>query len=235
MIYTYKNLSLEIKDVNKKEGIVTGYFSAFDSIDSDGDIIRAGAFQKSISENGPESMKPRIKHLLNHDPSKPLGVILSLKEDSYGLMYTSKVGTHALGQDFIKMVESDLVKEHSIGFKTIRESKNTKESYNELLELKLYEGSSLTAWGANENTPLLGLKSNLDSLNERIKSFEKFARNTDATDETIEFCLLEIKQLAALVESIKSTQAVVETPAPVEDEAKKLKEAIYLLTLQNLK
>jgi hypothetical protein len=234
MIYTYKNLSLEIKDVDKKEGIVTGYFSAFDTIDSDGDIIRPGAFQKSIQENGPESVKPRIKHLLNHDPSKPLGNIISLKEDGYGLMYTSKVGTHSLGVDFIKMVESDLIKEHSIGFKTLRENKNTKDNYNELLELKLYEGSSLTAWGANENTPLLGLKSNVDSLQERIKSFEKFVRNTDATDETIEYCLLEIKQLAALVESFKSTQAVVETPAP-EDEAKKLKEAILLLTLENFK
>ena len=191
---------------------------------------------KSVQENGPESQKPRIKHLLNHDPSKPLGKILSLKEDSYGLMYTSKVGTHSLGVDFIKMVESDLVKEHSIGFKTVRESKNTKENYNELLELKLYEGSSLTAWGANENTPLLGLKNinKIETLQERIKSFEKFVRNTDATDETIEFCLLEIKQLAALVESINITQAVEETPAPI-DEAKKLKEAILLLTLENFK
>lgn len=233
MIYTYKNLSLEIKDVDKKEGIVSGYFSAFGMIDSDGDIIRPGSFVKSIQENGPDSAKPRIKHLMNHDPSKPLGVLKELKEDQYGLFYTSKVGTHALGQDFIKMVESDLVKEHSIGFRTIKESKNTKENYNEITEVKLYEGSSLTGWGANEHTPLLGMKSDVDTLNERIKAFEKFIRNTDATDETIEFCLLEIKQLAALVESM-TTKPAVEAVKPV-DEAKKLKEAIILLTLENFK
>lgn len=224
MIYAYKNLSLEIKDVDKKEGIVTGYFSAFDSLDSDGDIIRSGAFQKSIQENGPQSQKPRIKHLLNHDPSKPLGVIQELKEDSYGLYYVSKIGTHSLGQDFIKMVESDLVKEHSIGFRTIKERKDQKGEYNELLELKLYEGSSLTAWGANENTPLLGLKGNVDLIAERIKAFEKFVKSTDATDETIELCLLEIKQLAALI----NTQPV-KTVEPVS-ELDKLKMAIIGLT-----
>jgi uncharacterized protein len=234
MIYNYKSFDLEIKDIDPPKGIVMGYFSKFDSVDSDNDVIRAGAFTKSINENGPNSMKPRIKHLLNHNPSLPLGSISMLVEDAYGLYFESKVGTHTLGKDFVKMVESDLIKEHSIGFRTIKEEMNTKEGYNELLELKLYEGSSLTGWGANENTPLLGLKSNIDQLNDRIKAFEKFVRNTDATDETIEFCLLEIKQLAALVESMKSTEPAVKAVQP-EDETKKLKEAILLLTLENFK
>lgn len=170
---------------------------------------------------------------MNHDPSKPLGVIQELKEDNYGLYYTSKIGTHSIGSDFIKMVDSGLIKEHSIGFRTIKEQKNTKENYNELLELKLYEGSSLTAWGANENTPLLGMKSvtNIENLSDRIKAFEKFVRNTDATDETIELCLLEIKQLTGLVE--KLTQAE-KSPEP-EDYTSRLKEAITLIQIQNFR
>ena len=232
MIYEYKSLGLQVKDVDKKEGIVTGYFSAFDTLDSDGDIIRPGAFTKSIQENGPQSQKPRIKHLMNHDPSKPLGVIQELKEDSYGLYYSSKIGTHTLGADFIKMVESGLIAEHSIGFRTIKESKNDKEDYNEIFEIKLYEGSSLTAWGANENTPLLGLKGDVDTIGERIKAFEKFVRNTDATDETIELCLLEIKQLTALVEKLTTQPAPAVEP---DDTVDKLKQAITLITLQNFK
>ena len=43
---------MQIKDVDGKKGIVTGYFSDFNSIDSDGDIIKPGAFQKSISHYG---------------------------------------------------------------------------------------------------------------------------------------------------------------------------------------
>jgi HK97 family phage prohead protease len=236
MIYGYKTFELQVKDLDQKLGIVTGYFSAFDKVDSDRDIIRKGAFVKSIQENGPES-KGRVKHLLNHDPSKPLGLITVLKEDDYGLYYESKVGTHSLGQDFIKMVESGLIKEHSIGFSTIKQNqigdwkKDDNSAVWEILEVKLYEGSSLTAWGANEYTPLLDMKGvKLQDISDRIKAFEKFVRNTDATDETIELCLLQIKQLGELVESMTTQPAEAVEP---DDEAKKLREAIILLTIEN--
>ena len=120
MIYKQKPTSLNIKDIDSKQGIITGYFSAFGNVDSYGDIMMPGAFQRSIADWGPEG-KGRIKHLMNHDPSQPLGKILELKEDGYGLYYRSQIGKHRLGQDFIKMVESDLIKEHSIGFRTLRE------------------------------------------------------------------------------------------------------------------
>jgi hypothetical protein len=137
-IYQYKSdvQPAEFKDADKKKGIVTGYFSHFNSIDSDGDIIRPGAYTKTIAENGPNSTKPRIKHLLNHDPSQPLGKLLDLKEDSTGLYYESQVGTHSLGQDFIKMVESGLIAEHSVGFRTIqqKELKDIKDAKFEITE-----------------------------------------------------------------------------------------------------
>lgn len=212
MIYNYKNFDYEIKDIDKKQGIVSGYFAAFNIKDADGDIIRPGAFKKTLNEMFP---KGRIKHLMNHDPSKPLGKILELKEDEYGLFYRSQIGSHSLGQDFIKMVESDLIKEHSIGFNDLTSEQHRKgEGYNNITEVKLFEGSSLTAWGANEFTPLIELKGmNVDSLAQRIRKFEKFARNSDATDETIESCLLYIKQLAQVIEDL-TTLDVEETPMP---------------------
>jgi HK97 family phage prohead protease len=211
MIYVYKNQSLEVKDVDSKQGIVSGYFSAFGMVDSDGDIMMPGAFKRSIQDWGPEA-KGRIKHLLNHDPSKPLGKIMELKEDGYGLFYRSQVGKHQLGQDFVKMVESGLISEHSIGFRTLREQKN--DSANEIHEVMLFEGSSLTAWGANEHTPMLGVKSikNIDEIKEQIRNFEKFIRNSDVTDETIELCLIKVRQLAQAVEQMSSTKATHEEP-----------------------
>jgi HK97 family phage prohead protease len=211
MIYVYKNQSLEVKDVDSKQGIVSGYFSAFGMVDSDGDIMMPGAFKRSIQDWGPDA-KGRIKHLLNHDPSKPLGKIMELKEDGYGLFYRSQVGKHQLGQDFVKMVESGLISEHSIGFRTLREQKN--DSANEIHEVMLFEGSSLTAWGANEHTPMLGIKSikNIDEIKEQIRNFEKFIRNSDVTDETIELCLIKVRQLAQAVEQMSSTKATHEEP-----------------------
>jgi len=219
MIYVYKNQSLEVKDVDSKQGIVSGYFSAFGMVDSDGDIIMPGAFKRSIQDWGPDA-KGRIKHLLNHDPSKPLGKIMELKEDGYGLFYRSQVGKHQLGQDFVKMVESGLISEHSIGFRTLREQKN--DSANEIHEVMLFEGSSLTAWGANEHTPMLGIKSikNIDEIKEQIRNFEKFIRNSDVTDETIELCLIKVRQLAQAVEQMSSTKATHEEPKQQKGEEK---------------
>jgi HK97 family phage prohead protease len=217
MIYNYKSFGLEVKDVDAKSGVVSGYFSAFGMVDSDGDIMMPGAFKRSIQDWGVDG-KQRIKHLLNHDPSKPLGKLMSLKEDSYGLYYESKIGTHQLGKDFIKMVESGLIGEHSIGFRTLREQKSGEA--NEIHEVMLFEGSSLTAWGANENTPLLGLKNmgNVEQVKDQIKAFEKFIRDSDVTDETIDLCLIKVKQLAQAIEMMSSTAPVIATE-PQQKEA----------------
>ena len=211
MIYNYKSFELELKDVDAKKGIVSGYFSAFGMVDSDGDIMMPGAFKRSINDWGPEG-KGRIKHLLNHNPSQPLGKITSLKEDEYGLLYTSQIGTHQLGKDFIKMVESGLIAEHSIGFRILQEQKG--DMGNELRDVMLFEGSSLTAWGANENTPLIGMKSlkSIEKMQDEIRAFDKFIRNSDASEETIDLCLIKVKQLAQAIEIMSSTKVVEETP-----------------------
>jgi len=211
MIYKYKQNGLEVKDIDSKQGIITGYFSAFGNVDSDGDIMMPGAFKRSIEDWGPNG-KGRIKHLMNHDPSQPLGKIIELKEDGYGLYYRSQIGKHRLGQDFIKMVESDLIKEHSIGFRTLREQKSN--DANEIHEVMLFEGSSLTAWGANEATPVINMKSitSVEELKETIRNFEKFIRHSDVTDETIDLCLIKVRQLAQMVEMMNSTKVTTVEP-----------------------
>jgi HK97 family phage prohead protease len=220
-------LSAEIMDMNPKQGIVTGYFSKFNNVDSDGDIIRPGAFAKTISEQGPNSALPRIKHLMNHEPSQPLGKLLSLTEDSYGLAYESQIGSHEGGEDFIKMIESGLITEHSIGFKIIKRNQiQSYESYLrnpaagqfEITEIKLYEGSSLTAWGANPLTPITSLKSEVevDRIIKQQAAIEKFCRKTDATDDTIQMLLLHSKQLAQFILDIKSNTDPVQTNQPSE-------------------
>ena len=232
-IYNIKDVTMssEIMDMNPIQGIVTGYFSKFNNVDSDGDIMKMGAFTKTISEQGPASAQPRIKHLLNHDPSQPLGKLLTLREDGYGLYYESQVGTHEGGEDFIKMVESGLITEHSIGFKIIK--RNQVQSYEnylrnpslgqfEITEVKLYEGSSLTAWGANSLTPITSLKGDknldVDMIVAKSAAIDKFCRNTTATDDTIQMLLLHSKQLAQLILDMKSnTTEPVSTIQPVDE------------------
>lgn len=201
-------LPLAIKDIDGKKGIVTGYFADFDSIDSDGDIIKKGAFARTITAMGPTAPKPRIKHLQNHNPYQPLGVLQTLKEDTKGLYYESQIGPHILGQDFLKMAEAGLITEHSIGYRTIKynqlqpwEDWKEGEAMRELTELKLYEGSSLTAWGANPNTPLTGVK----ELNLKANLIDKFCRETNATDDTIKELLQYNKQLLQYLQTTQGS------------------------------
>jgi len=227
----FNTLVLGIKDVDGKKGIVTGYASDFDSLDSDGDVIEKGAFTKTLSLNGPKSKNPRIKHLLNHSPSQPLGVPMELREDGKGLYYESKIGNHSLGMDFIKMVESDLIKEHSIGYQVKKFNQVTPwDEYKEgdvrrkLTELKLWEFSSLTAWGANPNTPLTGLKGifnneiEINKLVNQAEAIEEFCRNSTATDETIQQLLTYNKQLVKII-----TESRIPTSTQVHSEPEEVK------------
>ena len=176
-LYLTKSLSEGVKDIDVAKGIVTGYFSAFGSKDSDGDIIQKGAYTKSINENF-----KRIKHLLDHDRTKAVGKIQVLKQDDTGLYYESKAGRHTQGQDFLKMAEDGIITEHSVGFQTIKEHQSKEDNANIITETRLLEGSSLQTWGANQFTPITGIKSETDLL-ALFTTLEKAFKNGTYTDE----------------------------------------------------
>lgn len=218
-------LIASIKDMDAKQGIVTGYAASFGTLDADRDIIMPGAFSKTIKEQGPQSTQPRIKHLLNHNTSQPLGLPQVLKEDTKGLYYESKIGTNAIAADFLKMVDSGLITEHSIGFNTIRKTitnpdADWRDQTTQIHEVKLYEFSSLTAWGANQYTPLIGVKS-IKSVEDRIERLIKAIDAGTFTDTTFTFLNDELLFLQKAFKDI-STHAA---PAPEPDYGKAIKEA----------
>ena len=112
----FKNTDQSVKDVDTVKGIVTGYFSVFGNLDSDGDIVMPGAFKKTIKENGPDSPKPRILHLYVHDSYKPLAKPHVLKEDKHGLYFESLISQTQLGKDVIQLYQDKVLTEHSIGY-----------------------------------------------------------------------------------------------------------------------
>lgn len=225
-------LQASVKDADVKLGIVTGYFANFNSLDSDNDIIEPGAFVKTIAERGPQSSRPRIKFLLDHDTRKALGVITMLKEDTQGLYYEAKAGSHDLGVDFVKMVDSGIITEHSFGYGVVRKEiinpdADWREQQTRLKELVMWEGSPLQTWGANENTPLVGMKARVAAF-DRVELIIKELRTGTYTEKT--FGELE-KQLLNLQEAIKNsdyetTQPELEkvaTTAPNDEEKNLLK------------
>jgi hypothetical protein len=92
----------------------------------------------------------------------------------------------------------------------------------------------LTAWGANPLTPITGLKSldNIDLIISQTQAIEKFCRNTNATDETIEMLLLHTKQLAQLVIDMQKSSTMPEvTTLPQNDVLDAIRE--FKQTLKN--
>lgn len=232
LIKSAKYFVASIKDADTKLGIVTGYASEFNSLDSDRDIVMTGAFTKTIKEQGPDSTQPRIKHLLNHNTEQPLGKLLVLKEDAKGLYYESKVGSNAIAVDYLKMVDSGLITEHSIGYSVIKKTiinpdANWMEQQTQLNELKLWELSSLTAWGANQNTPLLGLK-NLTDVNDRITRLIKAINTGTFTDSTFAFLNDE---LLYLQKALKEATTKPEDTSTLPGDMKGVLDTIKLLTL----
>jgi HK97 family phage prohead protease len=193
-----KSTALIIKDIDTTKGIVQGYFSAFGNTDSHGDVMLPGAFAKSIAENGPNGTD-RIAHLYLHDSERPIGKLLRLEEDATGLLFESKMSKTQLGQDVLTMYEEGIIKEHSVGFFSVRDKytelrdEEDKISGYEFQEVKLLEGSSVV-WGANSQTPVTSIKSD-DNILARIDELEQFVRNTAASDETVKSLLEEIEQL----------------------------------------
>jgi len=207
----YKNASctlpiLEVK-ADENNRTVEGYFAGFNNVDSDNDRILQGAFAKSIQEHGPNSASNRkIAHLAYHDTRRPLGVLEELKEDSKGLYFRSKMGTHTEGNDFLKMYQEGIIREHSIGFNYLADKITAVEDEErgtiwDISEVKLWEGSAVV-FGANSETPNLSiiksqedLNKELEKLNERMEVFTKALTDGKLSEKYNNLFTLELMQI----------------------------------------
>ena len=221
MGFVKKGLNQGFTDSDMKQGIVSGYFAVFGNKDLDGDVIEHGAFTKTVMERGPQG-KQLIKYLLDHDKNKVVAKINNLYEDNKGLRYEAKIGSHAAGADFQKMIESELINQHSFGFRTIKEQFDQEAKANLIKEVMMYEGSAVQFLGANPETTFIDLKSEADAF-EYLDRLEKFVKTSDATDETLE--KLE-NQLKSLLEFLKPASPTLEI---------KEAEPVDIITINELK
>ncbi len=190
MSYKKLNTKSAISDVDEEKGIVKIQVSAFNNVDSYGDIMHEKAFNKTIADfNG--GARTRIKHLKNHDPSQLLGVPLEMSATKDGLVIVSKINLDkTLGRetfsDYKFFAENGDTLEHSIGYQTVKKE-NTKAGLL-LKEVRMFEYSTLDFLGANPETPLLGLK------------------NTDMTSEELKDALERIEALEAAIIALQPSE-----------------------------
>lgn len=224
--YKVKSYDLNaVKDVDMTKRTVTGISNMFLFFDSDYDVLLPGCTLKTINENGPNSNMPgKIKHALFHDLSKlpaKLQVLDERKLDKgqQGQYFESKMLNTPDGNETLIKYQEEVYDQHSIGFRYLdlemldEESANWQQYIDKLInpddavnagfmflvkEIRQYELSTV-AFGANQLTPYLGVKTQnketrILNLHSKIDKMSKLIRNgRNLTDD--QFCNLEIELL----------------------------------------
>ncbi|MBI4923909.1 MAG: HK97 family phage prohead protease [Devosia nanyangense] len=123
------------------EGRFAGYASVFGKLDEGGDIVMPGAFRASLSLRG----KHRIKMLFQHDPKEPVGTWDKIAEDGFGLWVEGRlVGEVPRADALRRLIARGAVDGLSIGFRTVKSTRDPKGGHRRLWEIDLWEISIVT-------------------------------------------------------------------------------------------
>ena len=121
--------------------VIEGYASLFGLTDQGGDAVLPGAFAASLARLAAKGDKVRM--LWQHDPTKPIGVWTSVREDEKGLHVEGKIWlTLQQGKEAYEMLKGGIIDGLSIGYRVER-SKRTAAG-RELWKVALWEISLVT-------------------------------------------------------------------------------------------
>lgn len=186
----YKNIQSAVSDIDSQKRKVCGYLSAFGNVDRDGDMMMRGAFAKTIQER-----KEMLYFLNQHNWKMPLAKFQLIQEDEKGLYFeTQAIPDTTYGNDVIKLYEAGILNQHSIGYEVMGSRYDVDSKVNYLTEVKLYEGSCVTM-GANPETPFVGMKGCLTTIEDKTKKIVKAFRSGTFTDDTYVLLEVALKQL----------------------------------------
>lgn len=163
-------------------GQITGYASIWDITDAQGDIVRRGAFTKTIQERVAARKVPLMVRHFAHggDTTEAIGEIIEGVEDDVGFFIVADLYSATVAQETrAKIKASPNIYGMSIGYEVVQ-AKDI-ETGKELTEIKLYE-VTITIVPANEGTSasaksepgeMEGIKGRLQALETRIDELDK--------------------------------------------------------------
>lgn len=162
-----KAIDLSVKDIdlNKREAVIA--FATYKSLDLDGDRSNRGMFDKSWRE------QPTIvRYFLNHDKKQAPGKIEQLWDDADHAYARVKHGTHTLGEDVLKQLDEGIIVAASFGFDPVK-YKDIKGKGKDFTEVKHYEVSALTHWGAHTESGPVAVQKALNNQSFRLKQLSQ--------------------------------------------------------------
>ena len=174
-----KKIVFESEVKSDAKGIFTGYGSIFGNEDQGNDIVKKGAFTKSLTRRPPS----KVKMLYQHKTDEPIGVFTDIYEDNKGLFVKGQLamGTQK-GREAYELLKMGALDGMSIGFKADPD----KQGYNEnkrgvrtLKEVDLME-ISLVTFPMNESALIETVKGNAKN----IREWEKILRDAGGLSRT---------------------------------------------------
>lgn len=126
----------------EREVRFAGYAAVFDRVDNGGDIVRRGAFARSLARSG------AVPLLWQHRTGVVIGSIEKIVEDGRGLRVIGRVGAGERGRWVASMVRGRAVDGLSFGYRVRRSAR--RDGVRELMDLDLVEVSVV----ANPMQPL---------------------------------------------------------------------------------
>jgi HK97 family phage prohead protease len=123
------------------DGRFSGYASAFGRIDDAGDIVMPGAFAKTLARGGAR----RLRMLFQHDAKEPIGTWEVAREDGYGLWVEGRLVPGVPRADALRaLIERRAIDGLSIGFRTVRATRDAGTGHRRLWAVELWEISVVT-------------------------------------------------------------------------------------------
>jgi len=171
-----RDFNLKLNDV-RSDGLIEGYASVFDVVDSYKDVIAPGAFKRTLAAW--KSSGRKLPVLWQHDAYNPIGVTLDAVEDETGLAIKAQLITEVQqARDATALAKAGALGGMSIGFSIPNKAAdgNPATVWDEerqvqiIREVRLWE-YSLVTFPANEAATIDSVKAAANALQSATATF----------------------------------------------------------------
>ncbi|KJV69369.1 HK97 family phage prohead protease [Candidatus Neoehrlichia procyonis] len=145
------NLLLAKNNV-EEYGVFSGYASVFNTIDCQNDIIKPGAFSDTIKTG------KKIMFLWQHNKNEPIGKIISMIEDTFGLYITVKLILEIKkAKEAYLMIKKGIINSLSIGYQVVNYYIDKNSDLRIIKKIDLWE-ISLVTFPSNIHAQITNIK-----------------------------------------------------------------------------
>ena len=217
----YKDFTVKYKEDDANNGIICGYASTWDKVpDAYGDIVRKGAFEKSLKKIYEEGRT--IPFLWSHrmdDIDAYLGSC-DAKEDDRGLYFEATLDDTPQAQRVRELFKDGRLSKFSFAYDIIEQTPITLENgvkANELVELEIFEITACLV-PANSFAEVVDVKSDNTEKKEDLEETEKITAQ--------EIILLLNEFVTKVTKYISDVESNSEDMSDVNDESEEQKDNI---------